>query len=148
MLKQSSGDTAGGRMDSRTFIASDHDPSSKAVWDADSGRWFTRAELTRCMACFSDKLPFTRKALGFVFAFNDAASLIAYLGSIESGHAVAMLDPELDPAFACRLIQRFRPDFIVAPASQAFDGGIAAQYSATALGTQQVLLCSREPGRY
>src|SRR5208283_5177043 len=72
----------------------------------------------------------------------------AYLGSIESGHAVAMLDPELDPAFACRLIQRFRPDFIVAPASQAFDGGIAAQYSATALGTQQVLLCSREPGRY
>src|SRR5580658_9640938 len=96
MRKQSSGDTAGGRMDSRSFIASDHDPSSKAVWDADSNQWFTRAELTRSMASFSDKLPFARKALGFVFAFNDAPSLIAYLGAIESGHAVAMLDPELD----------------------------------------------------
>ena len=148
MLKQSSADTAGGRMDSRTFIASGHDPSSKAVWDADSQRWFTRAELTRSMATFSGKLPFTRKALGFVFAFNDAASLIAYLGAIESGHAVAMLDPELDSAFASRLIQRFQPDFIVAPASQALDGGISPRYSATALGTQQVLLCSREPGLY
>jgi acyl-CoA synthetase (AMP-forming)/AMP-acid ligase II len=135
-------------MDSRTFIASGHDPSSKAVWDADSQRWFTRAELTRSMATFSGKLPFTRKALGFVFAFNDAASLIAYLGAIESGHAVAMLDPELDSAFASRLIQRFQPDFIVAPASQALDGGISPRYSATALGTQQVLLCSREPGLY
>lgn len=135
-------------MDSRTFLTSDHDPSSKAVWDADSERWFTRAELTRCMASFSDKLPLTRKALGFVFALNDAASLIAYLGSIESGHAVAMLDPELDSTLASRLIQRFQPDFIVAPASQALDGGISAQYSATALGTQQVLLCSLQPGRY
>jgi long-chain acyl-CoA synthetase len=135
-------------MDSRTFIASGHDPSSKAVWDADSQRWFTRAELTRSMATFSGKLPFTRKALGFVFAFNDAASLIAYLGAIESGHAVAMLDPELDSAFASRLIQRFQPDFIVAPASQALDGGISPRYSATALGTQQVLLCSREPDLY
>jgi hypothetical protein len=52
------------------------------------------------MRSFSDKLPFTRKALGFVFALNDAASLIAYLGSIESGHAVAMLDPELDSPLA------------------------------------------------
>jgi acyl-CoA synthetase (AMP-forming)/AMP-acid ligase II len=135
-------------MNSRTFLTSDHDPSSKAVWDADSERWFTRAELTRCMGSFSDKLPFTRKALGFVFALNDAASLIAYLGSIESGHAVAMLDPELDPAFASRLIQRFQPDFIVAPASQALDSGISAQYSATAHGAQHVLLCSLQPGRY
>jgi len=134
-------------MDSRTFIASDHDPSSKAVWDADSERWFTRAELTRCMRSFSEKLPFTRKSLGFVFAFNDAASLIAYLGSIESGHAVAMLDPELDPAFASRLIRRFQPDFIVAPVSQALASGISGHYSATALGTQHVLLCSLRPAR-
>jgi len=148
MLKQSSGDTAGGRMDSRTFLTSDHDPSSKAVWDAASERWFNRAELARCMRSFSGKLPFTRKALGFVFALNDAASLIAYLGSIESGHAVAMLDPELDSPLASNLIRRFQPDFIVAPASQALDSGITAQYSATALGTQQVLLCSREPGHF
>jgi long-chain acyl-CoA synthetase len=134
-------------MDSRTFLTSDHDPSSKAVWDADSERWFTRAELTRSMRSFSDKLPFTRKALGFIFALNDAASLIAYLGSIECGHAVAMLDPELDSPLALNLIRRFQPDFIVAPASQALDSGISAQYSATALGTQHVLLCSLRPGR-
>jgi long-chain acyl-CoA synthetase len=148
MRKRSCGDTAGGRMDSRTFIASGHDPSSKAVWDADSDQWFTRGELTRCMASFSEKLPFTRKALGFVFAFNDAPSLIAYLGAIESGHAVAMLDPELDSTLACRLIRRFQPDFIVAPGSQAFDGDVFAQYSATALDPQHVLLRSLKPERY
>ena len=132
-------------MGDRSFLAADHDPAARAFLDASSGKWFTRAELARCLACFSDKLAFTQKALGFVFARNDAASLIAYLGSIEAGHAVVMLDPDLDLALASRLILRFQPDFIVAPASQAFDSTIAAQYSASALEVEQTLLRSSRP---
>lgn len=132
-------------MGERSFLASDHDPAARAFLDASSGKWFTRAELARCLSCFSDKLAFTQKALGFVFARNDAASLIAYLGSMEAGHAVVMLDPELDLTLASRLILRFQPDFVVAPASQVFDPAICAQYSVRALDPEQVLLRSPLP---
>jgi acyl-CoA synthetase (AMP-forming)/AMP-acid ligase II len=132
-------------MGDRSFLAFDHDPAGRAFKDATSGKWFTRAELSRSLACFAEKLGFTQKALGFVFARNDAASLIAYLGSIEAGHAVAMLDPALDVALASRLVSRFQPDYIVAPASQGFDATVAAQYSLQVLGAEQVLLRSRRP---
>ncbi len=93
-----------------------HSPDSPAVFDGNTGEWFTRAHLSSRVSDFAARLRFPRKALGFLFAFNDAESLIAYLAAVQAGHAVAMLNPELDQAFRDRLIARFQPDFIIAPA--------------------------------
>jgi acyl-CoA synthetase (AMP-forming)/AMP-acid ligase II len=94
-----------------------HDPAAKTVFDGNAEEWFTRAQLTAHVADVADRLQFPRKALGFLFAWNDFPSLVAYLAAIQAGHAVAMLNPELDAALKARLISRFQPDFIVAPES-------------------------------
>src|ERR1022692_2834614 len=96
---------------------SGHDPDARALFDANTGEWFTRAELTRRVTDFAGRLRFPRKALGFLFAFNDSESLIAYQAAIQAGHAVAMLNPELDEVLSARLISLFQPDFIIAPKS-------------------------------
>jgi acyl-CoA synthetase (AMP-forming)/AMP-acid ligase II len=98
---------------------SGHNPDARTVFDGNTGEWFTRAQLTRRVAEFAGRLQFPRKALGFLFAFNDSESLIAYLAAIHTGHAVAMLNPELDEVLSARLIALFQPDFIVAPKSHA-----------------------------
>jgi acyl-CoA synthetase (AMP-forming)/AMP-acid ligase II len=94
-----------------------HCPDARAVFDGNTGEWFTRAQLACRVSEFAGRLQFPRKALGFLFAFNDSESLIAYLAAVQAGHAVAMLNPELDEAFRAKLTSRFRPDFIVAPKS-------------------------------
>lgn len=94
-----------------------HNPGTRTVFDGSTGEWFSRAQLIDRVADFADRLQFPRKALGFHFAFNDSESLIAYLAAIQAGHAVAMLNPELDDVLKTRLISLFQPDFIVAPKS-------------------------------
>src|SRR5258705_379939 len=86
------------------FKSAHQDPDSRAFLDANTGEWFTRAQLSRLVTAFADRLRFSQKALGFHFGFNDCAGLIAYLGAIESGHAIVTLDPELDSAFKSKLI--------------------------------------------
>lgn len=99
------------------LAASDCSPDARTVYDGNTGEWFTRAQLAGCVADFARQLRFPRKALGFLFACNDSESLIAYLAAIEAGHAVVMLNPELDEVFRARLVSLFQPDFIVAPRS-------------------------------
>jgi len=90
-------------------------PAPKRFLDANTGEWFHPAQLSGLVTAFAERLRFPQKALGFHFGFNDSAGLIAYLGAIESGHAVVTLDPELDPAFKSKLIALFQPDFSFRP---------------------------------
>jgi len=94
---------------------SGHGADSPAVFDGDTRQWLTHGQLTCRVSAFAQRLQFPRKALGFLFARNDVDSLVAYLAAIEAGHAVAMLNPELDEELRARLIALFRPDFIIAP---------------------------------
>lgn len=89
-------------------------PASRVMLDANTGRWYTRGEVSELVSPCAQSLLFPKKALGFLFASNDAESLIAYLSCIESGNAVVMLDPELDASLKSNLIARFQPDFILA----------------------------------
>ena len=133
----------------RGFLKSGCDPGSKAFLDADTGEWFTRAQLSSRVTAFADLLRFPAKALGFHFAFNDGDSLIAYLAAIEAGHAVVMLNPELDAGLKSGLIARFRPDFIVAPQSHAPESPPEgpAYSMAPSPHPGQLLLRCREPQR-
>jgi acyl-CoA synthetase (AMP-forming)/AMP-acid ligase II len=88
---------------------------------------------------------FSQKALGFLFALNDVDSLISYLAAIEAGHAVVMLNPELDCRLKSNLIERFQPDFIIAPATHAPETN--PDYSIQSDGSQ-VLLRAPDPHRH
>ena len=59
------------------FLKCGADPKAKAFFDADTGEWFTRAQLSSRVTAFADRLRFPAKALGFHFALNDGDSLIA-----------------------------------------------------------------------
>jgi acyl-CoA synthetase (AMP-forming)/AMP-acid ligase II len=124
---------------------SGYSPDAPAVFDGNTGEWFTRAQLTSRVAKFARRLRFPRKALGFLFAFNDSESLIAYLAAIQTGHAVAMLNPELDAALSARLISVFQPDFIVAPRSHT---PATAYCEAESPHPGQLLLRSPTPNRH
>ena len=133
------------------FLHSAGDPGAKAFLNADTGAWFTRAQLASRVTAFAGRLQFPAKALGFHFALNDGDSLIAYLAAIEAGHAVVMLNPELDASLKSRLIGLFRPDFIIAPISHPPEAIRPAgpEYSiATSPHASQLLLRSQEPQEY
>src|SRR5215831_2984871 len=137
-----------GAMNEAGFLkASTHDPDSRAVFEGNTGQWLTRRHIAGRVAAFVERLQFSRKALGFHFAFDDAAGVIGYLAAVEAGHAVVMLNPEMDGAMKERLIALFQPDFLIAPASHPLEAGL--DYSVT--GTTeaaQLLYRAREPHRH
>jgi acyl-CoA synthetase (AMP-forming)/AMP-acid ligase II len=98
-----------------TFLAEVHAPQTAAFFDGNTGVWHSRADLAASIHQFQESLPFRQKAFGLLFPFNDAISLTAYLGTVAAGHAVATLNPELDPALKRELIARYEPDFIIGP---------------------------------
>ena len=118
---------------------------SRAVFDGNTGEWYTRDRLAGSVADFADRLQFPRKALGFLFSQNDAPSLIAYLASVEAGHAVATLSPDLDDELKARLISRFRPDYLVAPRPHE---AVAGYREAPSPFPGLVLLRSESPNLY
>src|ERR1700722_5750562 len=129
-------------MAERGFLGcSAYDPQARCVFDGDARRWFTRGQLHNQVAAFTEKLTFSHKALGFLFALNDIDSLVAYLAAIEAGHAIVMLNPELDCRLKSKLIYLFQPDFILAPATHAPETN--PDYSTRAVNGQ-VLLRARE----
>src|SRR6202035_2551905 len=92
-------------MAERGFLGSSAcDPRARCVFDGDARRWFTRGELQNHVAAFAEMITFSHKALGFLFALNDVDSLVAYLAAIEAGHAIVMLNPELDCRLKSKLI--------------------------------------------
>ncbi len=133
------------------FLRNACDSNARALYDANTGEWFTRAQLTGRVSEFAARLQFPRKALGFCFPLNDSESLIAYLAAVAAGHAVAMLNPELDAALNSKLIERFQPDFIVAPRAHPPDNiwlEIGAYSQAESPYAGQFLLRSTSPNRH
>lgn len=125
--------------------ASGFSGDSRAVFDGNTGEWYTRERLGASVYDFADRLQFPRKALGFLFLQNDAPSLISYLASVEAGHAVATLNPDLDDALKARLIALFKPDFLVAPRPHE---PLAGYREARSPFPGLVLLRSETPNRY
>ena len=126
-------------------------PDSRAFFDGNAGEWFTRGQLTCRVTDFAGRLQFPRKALGFLFAFNDAESLIAYLAAIQAGHAVVMLNPELDEVFRANLISLFKPDFIIAPKSHppmSVWPANNAYHTVESPHPSELLMLSTAPNRY
>jgi acyl-CoA synthetase (AMP-forming)/AMP-acid ligase II len=88
-------------------------PSRPALYDA--GEWWSYGRLSAEVDRWATLLQSSVKSLLFCFPENDIPSVCCYLGAIEAGHAVALLDPKLAAEFRDRLVALYQPEFIFAP---------------------------------
>jgi len=91
-----------------------------ALIEADTGETLTYAELEGALVDAGRQLspgqppasaPASEKALVFLFCRNELSAVLLYLTAIEQGHAVALLDADLDAGLKAQLLERYRPRF-------------------------------------
>ncbi len=90
----------------------DRHASAKALYEATSGQWWTYADLRNAVDGWRVFLTSQSKSLVFNFCRNDIRSIAVYLASIETGHAVALLDDGLPAESKANLIDLYRPEFV------------------------------------
>lgn len=95
-----------------------------ALYDAHARRTWDYGETCSSAESFSASLASAEKSLLFLFCRNTPACVFAYLGALDGGHVVAMLDEALAPEFRTRLIDLYQPEFI-GSADPALDPGPA-----------------------
>lgn len=87
--------------------------TSPAVYDSSSRHWCTYGELYENADKLSKCLIWPAKALVFCFCRRDLPTISWYLASLQSNHAIALLDDGLSTEFKRRLVSLYAPDFIV-----------------------------------
>src|SRR5436190_2860068 len=84
-----------------------------ALIDAVTGVAWTYGELVDEVSRRRELLKDPAKRLVFLFCRNDLDSVAWYLGSVEAGHAVALLNDNLDAQLVANLISTYRPDWVI-----------------------------------
>jgi len=74
---------------------------------------WTYGELSDQVARRRDLLVDTEKRLLFLVCRNDLSSVAWYLAAVEVGHAVALLNDQLDGELVANLIALYRPDWVL-----------------------------------
>ncbi len=87
----------------------------RAYFDARAEKWYAHSEVRELTHALASRLSFPRKALVFCFCHNGVESVLAYLACLEAGHAVLLLDPNLDEQFVASLVALYSPDFLLDP---------------------------------
>ncbi|BCY10575.1 AMP-binding protein [Actinoplanes sp. L3-i22] len=95
-----------------------HDDARPALIDARTGAVETYAELHRDVEAVKSVLG-ADHVLVFLFADNSVTTVLRYLGCVEHGHPVALLDAELDPDLAVRLLEHYQPEIVIQPPDRA-----------------------------
>lgn len=90
--------------------AADHAP---AFWCASVGGWQDYGTLRHDTREVAAALRRDSKQLVFALSANDYASVIAYLGALQAGHAVALVDPNTTAERIAYLLEIYRPEFIL-----------------------------------
>jgi long-chain acyl-CoA synthetase len=86
--------------------------NTPALIDGDSGNILSYKHLQ--MYCEQIRsLIDTEKALVFLWSSNRIDEVIAYLGLVNAGHAVCLLDAHMHKSFKQQLVELYRPHFIV-----------------------------------
>jgi len=86
-----------------------------ALIDGPSGRSWTYQQLCEQTSRRRDSLAAPSKALVFQFCRNTLESVAWYLGSTEAGHAAALLAQDLEASLRQRLLDIYRPEFVLLP---------------------------------
>ncbi len=103
-----------------------------ALRDGLADGWITRGALRTAVAGLAEKLASPQKRLVFVLVGKGPSVLIAILGAIEAGHAVALIDPDLAADKIGGMIETYRPEIVLA-AGETLPGWLADKgYNAVA----------------
>lgn len=93
------------------FLRNREIPSTRPALYA-AGEWWSYGRLASEVERWANLLKSESKKLVFCYAQNDALSVCCYLGAIEAGQAVALLDAKLAVEFRDQLEVLYKPDFI------------------------------------
>ncbi len=83
-----------------------------ALLDDYSSSWLTYGELNERIAAFAAEVP-ESKSLVLLYLRNNITSVVAFLGALRAGHAVALLDAGLPAASKARLEEVYAPELTV-----------------------------------
>lgn len=97
------------------FAFLDEPTDAPVLLDAAAEKTWTQAELSAAVESFTRRLRRDRRELVFCLCGRDVGSIIAYLGAIRAGHAVALLADAAPAHLTEALIDRYRPAFVVGP---------------------------------
>jgi acyl-coenzyme A synthetase/AMP-(fatty) acid ligase len=85
-----------------------------ALIDGSADASWTYGELSDEVSRRRDSLASPQKQLMFLFCRNDLPSVAWYLAAVEAGHAVALLNDQMDAQLAANLISLYRPEWVLA----------------------------------
>jgi len=88
--------------------------NSVALIDGATDTSWTYGELSDEVSRRRYSLANAEKRLVFLFCQNDLASVAWYLAAVEAGHAVALLNDQIDAQLAANLISLYRPEWVLA----------------------------------
>ena len=91
------------------------DLASRVVFDSSTARWWSRLELRQAVEGFASRICEARGGLTFLLCRNTAPVLASYLAAVEAGCAVHLLDARTPPATLAALLDRYRPELVLAP---------------------------------
>ena len=118
-------------------------PEGHAITDAGSGQRWSWVEWERAVEAIASPLKSSRKQLAFLLCRNDAATILAYLGAIEAGHAVALLDAALSAEFQQRLIALYSPELLICSTSpgpaDGYDFSTISEHPAIHIGRRRAM---------
>ena len=83
------------------------------LFDGRRGTWVSRNQVRSRAAEFGAALPAATRSLLFIRAANHVSTVIAFLGACAAGHAALLVDPATGARAINRLIEAYRPEFIV-----------------------------------
>jgi acyl-coenzyme A synthetase/AMP-(fatty) acid ligase len=88
--------------------------NSVALIDGAADTSWTYGELSDEVFRRRDLLANAEKRLLFLFCRNDLSSVAWYLAAVEAGHAVALLNDQIDAQLAANLISLYQPEWVLA----------------------------------
>jgi acyl-coenzyme A synthetase/AMP-(fatty) acid ligase len=88
-----------------------------ALIDDASGSWLSYAGLQEKVAQAAKRLGSFSRSLALVPCANDIPSVIAYLASVEAGHAVMLVEPDMAAAQLDIILKTYRPELVVGRAA-------------------------------
>jgi long-chain acyl-CoA synthetase len=103
-----------------------------ALYDERRAAWLSHGQLRRAAAAWARHFSLSRRQLVFVSFANRLDSVLAYLASLSSGCAVAIIEWPAKPAAMQELIARYQPDWVHIPEAASLGSALPADYDAVA----------------
>ena len=94
------------------FLLTNTDADRTALVDEHSVERLSYREVASSVGAAAADLASTRKQLVFLLGSREVSCVIAYLASVEAGHAVVWIDPTLSAAAFGRLLATYRPELV------------------------------------